>query len=383
VTSVFTISSLAPETGGPSRSVPSLARALSTRGVEVRILSLHFGTRESPPLATADLPTSFIACKRSAQLPGIWTSRFQARLRQLLGQPNTLLHDTGVWLLTNHTAARVARALNVPRIVSPRGMLSPWALDYKRLKKKLAWWLYQHRDLLTAQAFHVTSIEECNEVRNLGFRQPIAVIPNGVEVPPAFPRPRNGSSTRTLLFLSRIHPKKGLTHLVEAWAALRPVGWRAVIAGPDEAGHQHIIEELIRARGLADQFSFIGPVKDADKWSLYRGADLFVLPTFSENFGLVIAEALAAGLPVITTKGTPWRELLAHHCGWWIDLSTENLAAALREAMRLSDSERNDMGQRGRKLIEQKYSWASIGEQMESFYHWLLHGGSRPSCVLD
>jgi glycosyltransferase involved in cell wall biosynthesis len=138
----------------------------------------------------------------------------------------------------------------------------------------------------------------------------------------------------------------------------------------------------IDAAGLQDSFEFIGPVDDVAKWERYFQSNLFVLPTFSENFGIVIAEALACGLPVITTTGTPWQELQTHNCGWWVETGAEPLAEALRAAVALSDGERSEMGQRGRTLVADCYSWAKIAKDMARAYAWVLGASTKPDFIL-
>ena len=212
------------------------------------------------------------------------------------------------------------------------------------------------------------------------------MIPNGVEVPPQTEK-ENFASTgadrmRSVVFLSRLHPKKGLLNLVKAWAQVQPADWRVTIAGPDEDGHRADVTAAIHAAGLDEEFTFTGPIQGKAKWDLLRQADLFVLPTFSENFGIVIAEALACGVPVITTKAAPWTELMSQQCGWWVDVGVEPLANALRSATALPDSDRREMGLRGRCLVEQRYSWARIATEMRSVYEWVLGMGTKPACVL-
>jgi glycosyltransferase involved in cell wall biosynthesis len=294
-----------------------------------------------------------------------------------------ILHDTGLWLSTNHAAAKVAAQLKLPRIISPRGMLSSWALRHKGGKKKLAWFLYQRRDLQDAQMLHATSSAEAEEFRAVGLGQPIAVVPNGVELPPPGQRPPRARGERTLLFLSRLHPKKGLLDMVKAWAAVKPSGWRAVIAGGDDGGHRAQVESLVRSLGLEKNFEFAGAVSDGAKWDYYRRADVFILPSHSENFGIVIAEALACGVPVIATRGTPWEELVTHRCGWWCGRGAENLAGALREAFASPDETRREMGLRGRTLVETRYAWPGIAARMVEVYRWMLERGQKPGCVLD
>ncbi len=149
------------------------------------------------------------------------------------------------------------------------------------------------------------------------------------------------------LFLSRVHPQKGLPMLIKAWATVQPENWELVIAGPDEDGHRIELAAMIRQAGLEEDVRFVGPVSDADKWPLYRSADLLVLPTHSENFGLVIAEALAAEVSVITTKGGPWEHLETYGCGGWADVNVEALATSLGQAIALSDEQRYTIGSEG------------------------------------
>lgn len=383
---VFTIAGLTPESGGPSRSVPALALALADLAVRVQIVSLDFGRKESPPLipSSEKVSTRLVFCRTSRRIPTLWSHRFAAALQQAVISPaTTILHDNGAWLPTNHAAARIARRLHCPLVVSPRGMLARWSLSFKAVRKQLAWLLFQQRDLKSARVFQVTSGDEAADLRRLGFRQPIALIPNGVVVPGWVPRNPRPKPRRTLLFLSRIHPKKGLLFLAEAWAALKPEGWRVVVAGPDSENHLADLRARLLALGIERDFSFPGPVDEADKWQFYREADLFVLPSLQENFGIVVAEALGTGLPVIASRATPWSELESCRCGWWIQTGTNPLAEALRHAIHLSDAEREEMGNRGRRLVQDRFAWPAIAREVRALYQWTLGTGQRPGSVID
>ena len=271
--------------------------------------------------------------------------------------------------------------MGIPLVVSPRGMLEPWSLAHRSWKKGVAWLLYEKWDLACARVLCATSMEEADSIRRVGCRQPIAVVPNGVSVPQPHARRTRHQGVRNALFLSRIHPKKGLLLLVDAWEKVRPNGWRMIVAGPDEEGHKRLVEDAVRNAGIEEDFIFVGPVEGAAKADLFSSADLFILPTMSENFGLAVAEALAYGIPVITTVGAPWKGLVEHSCGWWVTPDSDALAYAIRGATLLPDAERAAMGSRGRDWMEREFSWSSVARRMISVYEWILHGGSAPDCV--
>lgn len=142
------------------------------------------------------------------------------------------------------------------------------------------------------------------------------------------------------------------------------------------------MQAMVAAEGLGDQISFPGEAWGNQREEEYLKSDLFILPTHSENFGLVIAEALCRRIPVITTKGTPWKDLLTYQCGWWIDIGVEPLVDALREALALPHARLWEMGERGREMVRVKYSWDPIGETMADVYEWMVGARSRPDCVV-
>ena len=362
-----------------------MARALAAMGWESHVYArgIESGAKDLPGAA----PGVTLHRRSPAGLLAGLTSRafgFEGLVRSCVARSGkVIVHDNGVWLPANRQIVRAARRTGTPLVISPRGMLLKGALAIRQVKKRLAWLLYQRRDLAAAAMLHATSDSEAQELRELGARPPIAVVPNAVDAPANLKRPdREESSPRTLLFLSRLDPKKGLPLLVSAWSRVRPAGWRVVIAGPDSRGHEKVIRKLVEESGVAGDFQFPGPISDGAKWSLLAAADLVVLPTRSENFGLVVVEALAAGTPVITTKGAPWAELRSHGCGWWIDLDETALVEALREATSINDVRRREMGERGRRLVRERYTWRAAAGQMNDAYEWLMTGGERPRHVM-
>ncbi|MBU3665177.1 MAG: glycosyltransferase [Chthoniobacterales bacterium] len=353
---LHTVDSLRSQTGGPARTVPALAKALAEHGLEV-----HLWTRDLP----ADL----------AAPPGV--KLHTGPLGDLLGRNGLrpdILHDHGIWLRCNHEACILAAKSGIPRIVSPRGMLEPWSLRHRRWKKRFAWWIYQRRDLAKAAVLHATADAEAAQFRRLGLRNPAKIIPNGIDLPDARGASRASDRKRKALFLGRIHRKKGLPLLVEAWADLQPAGWMMSVVGPDEDQHASEVKELLRRNGIADSWEFMGEADNREKWSRYAEADLFILPSHSENFGMVVGEALAAGVPVITTKGCPWEGLRSHQCGWWVEATVGDLTAALREACALPVDALSAMGQRGRRWMESEFGWNKIAAEMAELYEEALKG---------
>jgi glycosyltransferase involved in cell wall biosynthesis len=294
-----------------------------------------------------------------------------------------VLHDHGLWLHMNHVAAATAKRLGLKRVVSPRGMLEDWALSYRTFKKRLAWYVYQWNDLRSASAFCATSRLEADNIRALGFEQPIAMIPNGIDLRAPKVAPSDTARQRTILFMSRLHPKKGILDLVAAWSKVVRPRWRLIIAGPDENRYRAVVEAAVARERLSDSVSIAGPIADGERDSVLSKADVFVLPSYSENFGMVVGEALAAGLPVITTTATPWQVLQSAECGWWISPGAESMQAALEAAMTLPDDVRMAMGQRGRALIEAQFSWRAAAEKHVQLYRWLTGQAAAPECLLQ
>lgn len=363
---IHTVASLKMETGGPARSVPGLAGALARAGAEVS-------------LTANERPDEFRAPEGVAFLTGGTAS---PSLRNAAAE---MIHDHGLWLPSNYQVARLADATKTTRVVSPRGMLEPWALNHRKWKKRLAWWLYQKRCLKSAAALHATSTAEAEQFRRLGLTMPIVVLPNGVDLPTvsAAPQPGTPATRRTALFLSRIHPKKGLPLLLDAWARVTPQDWDLHIVGPDENGHLDKLQRQAKQLGLdSNGVRFSGPLDGAEKAAAFREASLFVLPTHSENFGIAVAEALAHGLPVITTHGAPWQPLETERCGWWVAVDRDSIARALYDATRRPESELREMGGRGKEMVATRYSWDGIAREMLACYQWLLGRGSKPQCIV-
>lgn len=377
--------SLHPRHGGPSRTVVQLTDALSRcEGLTVTLMSQQLRGDCSVPSAMEDVDRRVSLSRSRIGLALGLPLQFELSQFGAVARP-ALVHSHGVWQPANHWVARAAGNWQVPLIIQPRGMLEPWALGQKAFKKRVALALFQQADLDSARVFVATSEMEAENLRRLGLRQPVVIIPNGVVLPIERPvsvaNHLDSDRERIVLFLSRVHPKKGLLELVTAWSRLAPSGWRLLIAGPDNGGHWNQVESRVRKLGLGSCVEYLGPVDGIQKTALYQQADLFILPTFSENFGIVVAEAMAQGLPVITTRGAPWSELEAQKCGWWIDMGVEPITRALQTAMLLSDDERRAIGQRGRNYVQQ-FDWNQIAAKTLALYLWLVGQASKPDEIM-
>jgi glycosyltransferase involved in cell wall biosynthesis len=306
-----------------------------------------------------------------------------ARALHQLAPKVDVIHDHGLWLMPNVEAGRAALLAGKPFIVAPRGMLAPAALSFSRIKKRIVWAFLQGEVLRRATCIHATSEQEHDEIRDFGLNNPIAIVPNGIDLPEPAVRPVSSTTNgRIVLSLGRLHPKKGLDRLVHAWATIEAAypAWRLRIVGPDELGYAGKLAALAREL-KAQRISFGKSVAGDAKIAAYQQADLFVLPTLNENFAITVAEALAVGTPVIATKGAPWRGLESEGCGWWIEHGIEPLAAALANAMAMTREKLQAMGAKGRSWVSRDFSWDRVARDMLDLYRWLALRGELPSTV--
>jgi glycosyltransferase involved in cell wall biosynthesis len=362
------------EAAGPSYSVPRLCQSLAECGNSVELTCL--AARGEITGVKLDLHPQWPILRRLAI-----SFSLSSALWKKVGAAD-VVHNHSLWSMVNVMCGWVVPGRGAKLVTSPRGTLSSWALSRSPGVKKLLWPL-QRRALSKADLLHATSEVEYGEIRALGFTAPVAIIPNGIDLPAASGDSRSvRTGQRTLLFLSRIHPTKGIDRLLRAWVRLqdRHTDWQLVIAGIGEDAHVAEIRELA-ARLNVRRVDFPGALYGDAKVSAYRNADLFILPTHSENFGMVVAEALSHGCPAMVSLGAPWAGLEIENCGWWIPNDVESLAASLEIALAKPPIELAEMGQRGRSWMERDFGWLSVGKKMDAAYRWLLSGGERPQWV--
>lgn len=381
---VQVMASLDGKAAGPSYSVPRLCEALAARGHSVSLLA---GTAQADPAGVDGAP--YEDCRyrfEHTSIPVLGKLGVSSGLRQALlsrAVSANVFHTHGLWRFANVYPAAAARRAGKPLVLSPRGMLAPSALDFSALSKRLFWTAAQREAVKAVSAFHATSEQEYADIRAYGLDQPVAIIPNGIDLPDLAPRPPLAApTTPAVVFLGRLHPVKAIDRLVKAWSLLGEAtqGWQLRIVGPVENGYDRELQGLIATLGLKN-VALEGPVAGDEKWRLLQGAELTVLPSLSENFGVSVAESLAVGTPAIASRGTPWQGLADNGCGWWVDNSPETLAATLSGALQLSAEQRATMGQRGRAWMQRDFSWDGIASKMAEVYSWLANAGERPEYV--
>ncbi len=329
----------------------------------------------------------------AAEIAGPNAFGFSPDLHQRLQRlaPPGVIHSHGLWMYPGLAARKSALQSGYRLLISPHGMLEPWALNHSGWKKRLAGLLFENKNLRRADCLHALCRGEADHFRRYGLKNPIAIIPNGVDLdeysgPPTgvieqtFP---DTKGRRRVLFLSRLHQKKGLSNLLAAWRSIGPdfKGWQLLIAGSGELSYEQELKGL--AEGLIRDKSalFLGPRFGRDKAQIFAAADVFVLPSFSEGFSMAILEAAASGLPVLLTRECNFPELAQANGAVEISTDIRVIETGLRQILGLSDEQRKAMGQRGRELVARSYTWSAVAEQMHRVYLWLVGAAPAPETV--
>ena len=377
---VQVVTGMRAESSGPSHSVPGLCRGLTEAGVVVHVHTLRKPIDRTFPFEVVEHPYNYKVLHKL--IPIRWAGKLLTGLLQDCKDAD-IVCSNGLWEMPCIYPSWVKRRRGCKLVSAPRGSLSANALKYGRFKKKIFSMCFQTSALHAVDMWHATCEKEFEEIRAAGFNQPVAIVPIGVDIP-VITRQKS-SGLRKLAFLGRIHKIKGCDKLVLAWEQLHEKmnDWELVIAGPD-CGALKLIQELVKERKLP-RVSFVGELNGKAKYEFLSSADLYALPTETENFGITIAEALSVGTPVITTKGTLWSGLLGvdgiGRSGWWIDNTVDELVKVIAEAAAMKRDELLAWGANGRKWMSRDYSWTSIGLQMKAAYEWLLGQGQKPDYV--
>jgi glycosyltransferase involved in cell wall biosynthesis len=361
--------------GGPTHSTFNLVKGLLINNVQAFILTLvsKYNTKSLPE-------ENFIKIAGKPINNRFGYSRFFKKSLKEYAFVD-IVHVHGLWQYPSHASLNYAFKNNIPAVISPRGMLYPDALKKSKYLKKISLFLYQYNDLKKAKIIHVTCQQEKNHIRKLGINLPIAVIPNPIEIREKT-LSNNSVIKRRVGFIGRLDPIKNIEDLLRAWAisGKEKKDWELVLIGDGSSNYKNSLIRLAKELGIKN-IHWVGYLAGKDKEDVFSTFHFLVLPSISENFGMVVAESLQNQIPVIASKGTPWEELNTYNAGWWIDLGVDSLVNAIREAMKLTDNERTDMGKNGRKLVEQNYSIEVVTKKMIALYKWILEGGNKPEFV--
>lgn len=364
------------EAAGPTQSVSRLCESLVAQG---QATALH-----TMAITRAPRGVSVTVYEQWRLLGRFGFSLKLIRSLDSISRSCDILHNHSLWSFPSMATGLVTRGSSAKLVTSPRGTLAPVALARSRMKKRIFKAL-QWPAITRAALLHATSEMEYADIRNIGLRAPVAIIPNGIDIPDMSLADDDQGQCHTryrLLFLGRLHPIKGIELLLQAWQALQSLhlDWELVIAGKGDDTYVASLKLLAKKLELR-RVDFIGPVFGDAKSRLYLSSHLFVLPTATENFGMAIAEAQAHAIPVVTTQGAPWSGLISHGSGWWVAQELAEITSALDEAMQLESDVLRQMGLRGRRWMISDFDWSSVAQQMLSTYHWLLDGGEMPACV--
>lgn len=374
------VSHLNPIYGGIAASMRSFCAATEQRGISSPLV----GFCAPSEIEQTQNASPSTMCLPAGRIRWMVDTRLRRELMHLIRRTEGV-HIHGIWEAHCAITSSMAQSNRKPYIISAHGMLERWALQHKRIKKALYATMVEVNNLRRATCLRALTTDEAHDYRRIGLSTPLAIVPGAVELPNsvdrelfqnAFP---NLTNKRIVIFLGRLHPKKGLDLLIRAWAntgdSIRDA--HLVLAGPDSDGMRLTLERMALDLGVSRSVTFSGMMNAPMKWSALENASLFVLPSFSEGFSVAVLEAMAAGLPVVVTDACHFPEIAQKDCGWVIEPSQKALEAVLFDYFQCRIGEGEAMGSRGRKLVESKFTWSVVGDQMARVYEW-ANGGRRP-----
>lgn len=377
--------------GGPAKSVPFLIKYLNKIDVKNKIISISLKKDEINDICIKS-NIEIISSNYNGPKFLKFSQGFCKTVTDEITD-ETILHTQSLWNYPPYCAFKLSQKQKLPLIMSIRGNLYDWNLNKSKWKKDLALNLFQMKMFKEASCLHATEENEVKAIRNLGIKTPVALISNGIEVDEFETLSSKEQAAKSLdldidkmyiLFMSRIDSKKGLEYLVKSFIKLEKKypKWNLLIAGPIyDKKYFDRINSNIDNNNIRDKVHYFGMVSGQERLNLFAVSDLFILPAHTENFGMVIGEAMAAKLPVITTTGTPWKVLNDQNAGWWVDLNDENIFIALKEAMQKNSHELKEMGERGYKIIKKDFTWEEVANKMKQVYSWILGKSEKPDFV--
>lgn len=373
-----TIADFGIKSGGTSTCTYNLISSLNKINCPTKLLTHEVKDPEDKQIGTGE---EWIISLQNNQL----TSYGYSRNAKYFFEKNNefdLLHTNGLWMYCNHITCKTARIKGIPYIISPHGMLYPQALRRSYWKKWFFIQFHFKKDILRATCIHVTCNQEMKYVRQFGYKGPIAVIPNLLELPKECKRQK--IARHKFGFLGRFHSRKGVEKILYAASLLknRQDDFDIMLIGKGDSKYENFLKsEIIKLQ--LNNVHFLGFIDGQEKNDKLASLSTLFVPSDFENFGMIIPEALSVGTPVMASLGTPWEELNTHNCGWWTECSPENIANIMTEVLDMPIHKLEEMGNNGKGLIEENYNPERVVIKMKQLYEWILNGGNKPEFVYE
>lgn len=363
--------------GGPALSTWLTIKGLRDLGVNTQLI---MELRKKGEIISKSLNPIFSPASKYgtlAYVPGLH------KTLDKIGLPD-LYHIQGIWMLHGTQIARYAKKHNKPYVVTLRGMLYPQALAHNSIIKRVSLLLYQSKTLRQAAAIQCTCTEEMEFYRALGFKNPVAVIPNPIEIDKYIEKPLQNKQIFRIGYLGRVHPRKRIERLIYSMSNLRnqlPENAELLIIGGGDEKYEKFLREEVDRLNLGAKVKFTGFLSGLEKDNAIDSLSILAVPSDFENFGNIVTEALVHGVPVIASTGMPWQELPENECGWWIPNDQLSIDEAIIEAYSYGSDRLREMGLNGRELMKNNYSVEALGKKMKILYEWIINGGEQPNFV--
>lgn len=378
------VADIGPSAGGLYYSVRALSRGVARAGDTVEVFAMGTYSGEVFEHWAPLVPQTFsvIGPEAYRYAPGMCEA--------VKSFDPDVIHVHGLWMYSSWVALKVARKLDCPLVLSPRGMLDSWALSNSAWKKKMMSLLQERRFLRRVDCFHALNQSELDSIRALGHQQPICVLPNGTDLPSDWEvsSREEGKSKKRLIFIGRIHPKKGIPNLLNAWANLQSSNveilkeWKLEIYGWDDGNHLEGYRKLADELGICETVTWPGSIYGEEKAAILREANAFILPSFSEGLPMSVVEAWGYGLPVLMTQACNLPEGFSEGAAIEMDPTIEGTTLGLQTLMELAEEDRLTMGLRGRELVASKFTWSKQVALLRTVYKWLTRAEPMPESII-
>ncbi len=371
-----TIADFGAHSGGTSTCTYDLLSAMHCIGYDIDLMTLR----------TDDLMGQGESWIKALPNDAFTPYGYSRNIKQFLKcSEYNLYHTNGMWMYCNHKTCSIARQKQKPYIITPHGMLYPQALARSAWKKKLMLTIGGvNKDLKLADCIHCTCMEEMKHYRDLGYKNPVAVIPNPVPIPSFIDELTSERKIKRIGFLGRLHPRKNVETLLDAWIMLgtKVKDAQLVIMGKGDFAYEKMLKEKVKESEMMN-VEFAGFVNGRDKFERLASLTALCVPSDFENFGMIVTEALSVGTPVIASLGTPWQELNARYCGYWVSNDVQTLAETIEQVLSLPEDEIQRMGENGKRLVQEKYQDTQVARMMQQLYDWILAKGTKLEFVYE